>query len=82
MCVYVCVCAYVCELLCVCMCVVCVCVCVYVYELLCHIVTCVSHIKGSRCGGTVGGGDDGGYQGNDLICVLHCIVVETIREMI
>ena len=34
--------------------------------------TCVSHIKGSRCGGTVGGGDDGGYQRNDLICVLHC----------
>ena len=29
--------------------------------------TCVSHIKGSRCGGTVGGGDDGGYQRNDLI---------------
>ena len=60
---------------CVCMCVNC---CVYVYELLCHIVTCVSHIKGSRCGGTVGGGDDGGYQGNDLICVLHCIVVALI----
>ena len=48
------------------------CVRVYVCELLCHIVTCVSHIKGARCGGTVGGGDDNGYQRNDLSCVLHC----------